>query len=87
MRYCLAYLVTTDCAVSLPWLLCDAAAGEFGLFVKQLLYFDRYTRILAPQLKVFDDVRVNWKADGTGPFDGPEVTVIPPGSGGGYVYN
>jgi hypothetical protein len=42
---------------------------------------------LAPQLKVFDDARVNWKADGTGPFDGPEVTVIPPGSGGGYAYN
>lgn len=25
---------------------------EFGLFLKQLLYFDRYTRILAPQLQV-----------------------------------
>lgn len=34
---------------------------EFGLFVKQLLYFDRYTRILAPKLRVFDDDRVNWK--------------------------
>jgi hypothetical protein len=60
-------------------------AGEFGLFVKQLLYFDRYTRILAPQLKVFDDARVNWKADD---FDGPEVTIIPPGSGSsGYAYS
>ena len=34
---------------------------EFGLFLKQLLYFDRYTRILAPQLKVFDDDRISWK--------------------------
>jgi hypothetical protein len=53
--------------------------GEFGLFIKQVLYFDRYTRILAPQLKVFDDARVNWKADGT--FDSPEV--ILPSAGGG----
>lgn len=63
-------------------------AGEFGLFVKQLLYFDRYTRILAPQLKVFDDARVNWKADGA--LDGPEVTVISPGGSsgsGGYAFS
>jgi hypothetical protein len=72
-------------------LLCCCSAGEFGLFVKQLLYFDRYTRILAPQLKVFDDARVNWKADGT--MEGPEVTIISPGgsssgsSGGGYAYS
>lgn len=61
-------------------------AGEFGLFIKQVLYFDRYTRILAPQLKVFDDARVNWKADGT--FDSPEV--IPPGGSsgsGGFAYS
>lgn len=25
---------------------------EFSLFIKQLLYFDRYTRILAPSLQV-----------------------------------
>jgi len=25
----------------------------------QLLYFDRYNRILAPQLRVFDDQRIN----------------------------
>jgi predicted unusual protein kinase regulating ubiquinone biosynthesis (AarF/ABC1/UbiB family) len=36
---------------------------EFGLFLKQLLYFDRYTRILAPQLKVFEDDRISWKGD------------------------
>jgi hypothetical protein len=28
---------------------------EFALLIKQLLYFDRYNRILAPQLRVFDD--------------------------------
>jgi hypothetical protein len=32
---------------------------EFALLIKQLLYFDRYNRILAPQLKVFDDKRIN----------------------------
>lgn len=32
---------------------------EFGLFLKQILYFDRYTRILAPSLKVFNDERIS----------------------------
>lgn len=32
---------------------------EFALLIKQLLYFDRYNRILAPQLRVFDDQRIN----------------------------
>jgi aarF domain-containing kinase len=32
---------------------------EFGLFLKQVLYFDRYTRILAPSLQVFTDDRIN----------------------------
>jgi aarF domain-containing kinase len=27
--------------------------------VKQLLYFDRYTRILAPSLQVLNDDRIN----------------------------
>ncbi|KAH7282555.1 hypothetical protein KP509_35G036400 [Ceratopteris richardii] len=31
---------------------------EFGLLLKQLLYFDRYTRLLAPNLNVLDDERV-----------------------------
>ncbi|KAG2487613.1 hypothetical protein HYH03_013752 [Edaphochlamys debaryana] len=35
---------------------------EFGLFLKQLLYFDRYTRILAPSLQVFNDERVTTRA-------------------------
>lgn len=62
-------------------------AGEFGLFVKQLLYFDRYTRILAPELRVFDDSRVNWRAaagSASSSFDGPEVIS---GGGSGYMYN
>uniref|UniRef100_A0A383VQQ0 Protein kinase domain-containing protein n=1 Tax=Tetradesmus obliquus TaxID=3088 RepID=A0A383VQQ0_TETOB len=67
---------------------------EFGLFVKQLLYFDRYTRILAPELRVFDDARVNWRAPGNSPgssssasssFDGTEIRMS--SSGGGYSYN
>ncbi|CAI5493693.1 unnamed protein product [Closterium sp. Naga37s-1] len=32
---------------------------EFGLLLKQLLYFDRYTRLLAPSLNVLDDARVS----------------------------
>lgn len=32
---------------------------EFGLLLKQLLYFDRYTQILAPQLQVLQDDRIN----------------------------
>ncbi|MEW5308611.1 MAG: hypothetical protein WDW38_000556 [Sanguina aurantia] len=35
---------------------------EFGLFVKQILYFDRYIRLLAPELKVFADDRINVKS-------------------------
>ncbi|KAG6552480.1 hypothetical protein Mapa_005900 [Marchantia paleacea] len=31
---------------------------EFGLLLKQLLYFDRYTRLLAPGLNVFEDDRI-----------------------------
>ena len=31
---------------------------EFGLFLKQILYFDRYTRILAPSLQVtWDEIQ------------------------------
>ncbi|KAF6262619.1 ABC1 family-domain-containing protein [Scenedesmus sp. NREL 46B-D3] len=63
---------------------------EFGLFVKQLLYFDRYTRILAPELRVFDDARVNWRAPSSsqgssGSLDGAEIRMD--SSGGGYTYN
>jgi aarF domain-containing kinase len=32
---------------------------EFGLLIKQLLYFDRYTRLLAPELQVMRDERIN----------------------------
>lgn len=36
------------------WFLCR----EFGLLVKQVLYFDRYVRLLAPELQVLEDSRV-----------------------------
>ncbi|CAM9685041.1 unnamed protein product [Chrysoparadoxa australica] len=32
---------------------------EFGLLIKQALYFDRYTRILAPEIDVLADNRIN----------------------------
>ena len=35
---------------------------EFGLLIKQLLYFDRYTRILAPQLSVLSDDRIRFRS-------------------------
>eukprot|EP01018_Ginkgo_biloba_P004393 Gb_00376 [translate_table: standard] len=37
---------------------------EFALLMKQFLYFDRYTRLLAPNLNMFRDDRIalrsNW---------------------------
>lgn len=39
---------------------------EFGIFLKQLLYFDRYTQILAPGLQMFSDSRIRT----TGMVDG-----------------
>ncbi|KAL3678285.1 hypothetical protein R1sor_021241 [Riccia sorocarpa] len=48
---------------------------EFGLLLKQLLYFDRYTRLLAPGLNVFDDDRVQISA-------GRDTTYYPPSSYG-----
>lgn len=32
---------------------------EFALLMKQLLYFDRYTRLLAPDMNMLQDERVN----------------------------
>ena len=31
---------------------------EFALLIKQVLYFDRYTRLLAPTMKPFEDERI-----------------------------
>lgn len=42
--------VTEDNGLKLP--------REFGLLVKQSLYFDRYLKILAPGLDVMGDARV-----------------------------
>lgn len=39
---------------------------EFALLIKQILYFDRYTRLLAPSLRVFDDDRINLAQAGPG---------------------
>jgi len=39
---------------------------EFGLLVKQVLYFDRYLKILAPDLDVMSDDRVNLVKEGPG---------------------
>jgi hypothetical protein len=36
---------------------------EFGLLVKQVLYFDRYVRLLAPELQVLQDSRVQLGSD------------------------
>jgi aarF domain-containing kinase len=32
---------------------------EFALLMKQLLYFDRYTRLLAPSMNMLRDDRIN----------------------------
>ncbi|KMZ63881.1 ABC1 family protein kinase-like protein [Zostera marina] len=36
---------------------------EFALLLKQLLYFDRYTRLLAPNMNMLQDQRVNITSD------------------------
>ena len=53
---------------------------EFALLVKQVLYFDRYTRLLAPDLDILADERLmsNMPVDMPVPGDGgtrPPVTV------------
>lgn len=65
--------VTEDNGLKLP--------REFGLLVKQSLYFDRYLKILAPDLDVMSDARVtglgdtaNLKIEGSG--DDPNGVVI-----------
>lgn len=45
---------------------------EFALLIKQILYFDRYTRVLAPTLRVFQDERVNLRDAGADWEVGPE---------------
>ena len=32
---------------------------EFGLLIKQSLYFDRYTKLLAPELNMMSDDRIS----------------------------
>ena len=39
---------------------------EFALLLKQVLYFDRYTKLLAPTLRVFDDERINLRDGAVG---------------------
>ena len=36
---------------------------EFGLLLKQILYFDRYIQLLAPDLDVLNDDRVQMGGD------------------------
>ena len=57
--------ITEDNGLKLP--------REFGLLVKQSLYFDRYIKILAPDLDVMTDGRVTGL--GTDSSDGGTVTV------------
>jgi aarF domain-containing kinase len=56
--------VTEDNGLKLP--------REFGLLVKQSLYFDRYLKILAPDLNVLSDNRVS----GLGNSEGGDVKRI-----------
>jgi len=52
---------------------------EFALLIKQILYFDRYTSILAPGLDVMNDERLSMNR-GTGDVESVavEVEVLPP---------
>jgi len=48
---------------------------EFALLIKQVLYFDRYTSVLAPDLDVLNDKRVSFDR-GTAPVQSIEAGVI-----------
>merc|ERR1712070_1096577 len=57
---------------------------EFGILLKQVLYFDRYTRLLAPELDVLSDERlsINRKKTSSNESGGTiaalDVEVLPP---------
>jgi aarF domain-containing kinase len=48
---------------------------EFGLLVKQSLYFDRYLKILAPGLNVMSDTRIDLGTARRGGTELPEGTI------------
>lgn len=48
---------------------------EFGLLLKQLLYFDRYTQLLAPSLSVLHDDRVKLRQPAMTERPGVDITV------------
>jgi aarF domain-containing kinase len=65
--------VTEDNGLKLP--------REFGLLVKQSLYFDRYLKVLAPELDVMNDSRVS--GIGNDPSRTLGGTIPPPNGAGG----
>ena len=60
---------------------------EFGLLVKQLIYFDRYTRLLAPDLQVLNDERVNLPRSGGGGGGGGGAYAYDGPAGGGAAFS
>lgn len=48
---------------------------EFGILLKQVLYFDRYTRLLAPELDVLSDERISFRNELGGRSDAIDVLV------------
>lgn len=48
---------------------------EFGMLLKQLLYFDRYTQLLAPSLSVLNDDRVKIRQSPLAERPGYDITV------------
>merc|ERR1719231_117978 len=50
---------------------------EFALLVKQILYFDRYTRLLAPGLDVMNDDRLSMNRPTTAGTVAPTATSMP----------
>jgi len=57
---------------------------EFALLVKQALYFDRYTKLLAPELDPLRDERVSLGLAGSGVYNA-QAGSSAPGSGTGVV--
>jgi len=53
---------------------------EFALLVKQALYFDRYTKLLAPELDPLQDERINLGVGGRGSSVPNPASQLPPAS-------
>ena len=55
---CASLCAASSIALTTFIIISSHCCREFGLVLKQMLYFDRYVRLLAPELEVFGDSRL-----------------------------